>query len=274
MGDRICKMDGCGKPLHAVKRGWCLSHYNRWRKFGDANYRPCCKTCGNQFLEERPRGGSAPLYCSDTCKPRCSVRGCESPYRKSISGGAQVCASHYSQWRRTGVVKPFAYKWSTEYVCVVCGKQVQPGSRRRSHCSAACQVMSSRWGSITRPKFLLCVRCGTKIDLLAVGKAGRRKRADALLCRMCKQQSRFSMSATELAARDGTDCRICGTVVDMSAAPKAYLAPSVDHIIPRSLGGSDDPENLQLAHLWCNQVKQKRTGFTLLAPPPIQQMSP
>jgi 5-methylcytosine-specific restriction endonuclease McrA len=28
-----------------------------------------------------------------------------------------------------------------------------------------------------------------------------------------------------------------------------------DHIIPRSKGGSDAPENLQLAHARCNKVK-------------------
>ena len=30
---------------------------------------------------------------------------------------------------------------------------------------------------------------------------------------------------------------------------------TVDHIIPRSKGGSDAPENLQLAHARCNKIK-------------------
>lgn len=33
------------------------------------------------------------------------------------------------------------------------------------------------------------------------------------------------------------------------------LAASVDHIIPRSAGGTDDPGNLQIAHLFCNLMK-------------------
>jgi len=36
--------------------------------------------------------------------------------------------------------------------------------------------------------------------------------------------------------------------------PASYdlLAASIDHIVPVSAGGSDDPSNLQIAHLCCN----------------------
>lgn len=54
-------------------------------------------------------------------------------------------------------------------------------------------------------------------------------------------------------ARDGTICWICG---------KAG-ANSVDHLTPRSAGGSDDPSNLAAAHLSCNS----RRGTTPLAAP-------
>lgn len=36
------------------------------------------------------------------------------------------------------------------------------------------------------------------------------------------------------------------------------LTATVDHIIPRALGGSDDRENLQLAHFGCNASKRHR----------------
>lgn len=29
----LCAVDGCGKPT--VGRGWCVGHYNRWRRHGD-----------------------------------------------------------------------------------------------------------------------------------------------------------------------------------------------------------------------------------------------
>lgn len=34
MADKLlCSIDGCGKPVHA--RGWCPTHYRRWRLYGD-----------------------------------------------------------------------------------------------------------------------------------------------------------------------------------------------------------------------------------------------
>lgn len=44
-------------------------------------------------------------------------------------------------------------------------------------------------------------------------------------------------------------------------APDPYR-PSVDHRVPRARGGTNEPENLQLAHLHCNQVKSDRITVT------------
>jgi len=32
---RLCTAEGCDKPVHG--RNWCQTHYDRWRKHGDAN---------------------------------------------------------------------------------------------------------------------------------------------------------------------------------------------------------------------------------------------
>ena len=32
-------------------------------------------------------------------------------------------------------------------------------------------------------------------------------------------------------------------------------SPTLDHVIPRSKGGSDDRSNLRTAHLWCNSLR-------------------
>lgn len=53
-------------------------------------------------------------------------------------------------------------------------------------------------------------------------------------------------------ARDGTTCGICGLPV----LPGEPL--DIDHIVPVALGGSDDPENLQVAHASCNRSKGAR----------------
>ncbi|WP_425313196.1 HNH endonuclease [Microbacterium esteraromaticum] len=56
--------------------------------------------------------------------------------------------------------------------------------------------------------------------------------------------------------RDGWRCQLCGDPVDMTADTHAPTAPTLDHITPRSRGGSDDPKNLRLAHRGCNARRQ------------------
>jgi 5-methylcytosine-specific restriction endonuclease McrA len=63
------------------------------------------------------------------------------------------------------------------------------------------------------------------------------------------------MTVGQLARRDGTDCGICGRIVELNAPKTDPDRPSIDHIIPRAAGGTNDPANLQLAHLSCNHRK-------------------
>lgn len=57
-----------------------------------------------------------------------------------------------------------------------------------------------------------------------------------------------------LAMRQGTrlSCGICNGLIHFHD-PLGRL--TIDHIVPRSKGGSDDYDNLQPAHLKCNQAK-------------------
>jgi hypothetical protein len=55
--------------------------------------------------------------------------------------------------------------------------------------------------------------------------------------------------------RDGWTCQLCFVPIDKAADPNSDWAPSLDHIIPSSLGGSDDVENLRATHRWCNSVR-------------------
>lgn len=53
-------------------------------------------------------------------------------------------------------------------------------------------------------------------------------------------------------------CGICGKVVDKSLKYPHPMSPTVDHIIPCARGGSDDLDNLQLAHRACNRNKSDK----------------
>lgn len=58
--------------------------------------------------------------------------------------------------------------------------------------------------------------------------------------------------------RDGWVCQLCSKPITEDGRIRGPGSPSIDHILPRALGGSDDVENLQAAHLGCNARKHTR----------------
>lgn len=64
--------------------------------------------------------------------------------------------------------------------------------------------------------------------------------------------------------RDGWTCQLCMEPVDpdLLMDPTDEWAPTLDHIEPKSRGGSDRPENLRLAHRWCNSVRSDDSHYT------------
>jgi endogenous inhibitor of DNA gyrase (YacG/DUF329 family) len=245
-----CAVTDCAKL--AATRGWCCTHYNRWRKTGTTDKR--CAGCGLDLGTGFTGQGK---YHPD-CRPQCAAPDCDRPIR----GQGPYCIPHTQQMLRKGTVGPLSY--AAEWVCIVCGVDVERGSGRRRHCSSRCQVIHSRTKG-NRPRYNECRRCGDLIDLLSKTPAGQFKRSDAKICDPCRRAryTRHKVSVSVIAKRSGTDCGICGEQIDMTLRAPDLWRASVDHVVPYAHGGSHDIENLQLAHLWCNQVKHDRAGFTI-----------
>jgi len=57
--------------------------------------------------------------------------------------------------------------------------------------------------------------------------------------------------------RDNMLCHLCNALANENDNPNQCnsKAPSIDHIIPKSKGGSDYPSNIKTAHLGCNKSK-------------------
>lgn len=71
-----CKIEGCDKPSRG--RGWCATHWARWRTHGDPN------TAHRLGVDYR-------------IAARCSVEGCD-----KTAKARELCNKHYKRWRTHG----------------------------------------------------------------------------------------------------------------------------------------------------------------------------
>jgi hypothetical protein len=60
------------------------------------------------------------------------------------------------------------------------------------------------------------------------------------------------MNVQQIGDRDGWVCWICENDVDPKAIVGSANAASTDHVVPKALGGTNESDNLRLAHRKCN----------------------
>lgn len=75
---------------------------------------------------------------------------------------------------------------------------------------------------------------------------------------------RQSQRSLRVFQRDNFTCRYCGGKVKLTVPEDDPLRATVDHVIPRSRGGTDQYENLVTAHFQCNQLKANGSAPPLL----------
>ena len=164
--------------------------------------------------------------------------------------------------------------------CTSCGKGMHKSSSTSSTpmCSECRKVRLETWRAEGRP----CATCGRV--------TGRVSKTQCLRCEMAKAATPCTVRTCErpslakgmcsthyswywralrgdtngrgtwimpsrrlsIYERDDWTCKICGEPVDRDADVGDNMAPSLDHIIPRSRGGGHESENLRTAHRVCN----------------------
>lgn len=243
--------------------------------------RGTCRGCGAVVPRViRPNGSlsTAAIYCSEDCKPRCSVEDCGAAVRKR-----DMCARCYAIAHKGGDPTAPHHRWApapripksaptrsrqspaVEQRCYVCGRTPDDGpweSHTRRWCSRRCERLWYKHdGNV--PAFISCASCGTAVPLVRPGQ--KRKRSDTKRCKACSRDQQHLLSFEELVNRDGPDCSLCRKPVDLTVPFPHSKSPSVDHVMPRALGGTNAPENQALAHKGCNGAKRDRIGPELIA---------
>lgn len=126
----------------------------------------------------------------------------------------------------------------------------------RKYCSKQCAQWCHPSRTLVTPiAYEHCRAC----ERLFITRPSRRAKCCSQVCarRLQKMQdgrksSRFSVQF--IGARDNWRCHICKRKVRKDKG-NTNAHGSVDHLVPRSMGGSDTLENVALAHRLCNSIR-------------------
>ena len=247
MINTTCPIKSCDRPIRAA--GLCDTHYRRKRKYGDPEFMHDleCAKCGKRFESHTLQS----KYCSSSC------RAPESVYKTKKNG--PTCAECGVQMHRGKGVLP-----QGQARCLKCkngglGYFVKDGGRWSHGLSAHAQgcrcdvcVMAKREANMA---YKARVKAEYGVNPSTMYRRRYRERT-GLRYQMGTKDWISAKLRLEIYERDGWVCHLCNEPVERAAHFNDDLAPSLDHLVPRSKGGSDDPENLKTAHRGCNSARR------------------
>lgn len=251
--NKTCTEPGCDRALRA--RGLCGSHYNRAYPSPNRHAKKLvpCANCGKEVLKGTGGGRVYGSVCSDECRAALVTY-----YRSSPK--SELPTNHWARWYGKASAWP-RYGWKS---CTYCATPYASKSSASRHCSNAC--MWRTYKGVTRTaeqlaaRVMQCVRCDTSFQSPHLGR---------IHCTdLCRDLAANERGATlhhgwirpavrqAIYERDGHTCWLCNEAIDHGDDPRyGNWSASLDHVIPRSKGGTHDESNLRTAHRWCNAVR-------------------
>lgn len=144
-----------------------------------------------------------------------------------------------------------------------CRERLERAERKRAQ--AAARLASAAVGMTAHRAWVAgeCAECLTYFV-----RHGRPSRFCSSKCAKKSRHWKIAMrDRLAIYDRDAWVCQLCAEPVDrdlMATDPLNDWAPSLDHIEPQSwaLVPDHSPENLRLAHRWCNSVRGDLTYYT------------
>lgn len=293
---QVWHCEDCGVELRGHKRRWCetcrakrsalprhelvCEHCGITFKSPDRKYRFCSPACANAAQRKRPRE----VHC----------RGCGLPFKPTRIDHTGFCsrACNFATRAKIGVEVAFlvglaraAVAKEADKRCKQCGGRITD-PHRQAYCSDECshEAVLAR----ERDKRNQCPDCGEPhgrwmhyCDECSRRrlKEGRR-RAKRLARKTLRGKQRRKLYnrkrklrlasipsspyvSREIAERDGWRCGVCGGRIDPDLRFPNHRSLSIDHILPLSKGGTDEPHNVQAAHFICNSRKSNKAKVQL-----------
>lgn len=217
--------------------------------FGDKRSRCCSPKCGNTLRREQL--GIAIAEKTKNCL-RCGLEfKTKNVDRNHCSGECAIA---------TSVAKAKAK--ATSATCKHCGSVFQPKrGRYDTFCSRKCCFDHLKANIGTEANKKRRPRCAgpsrPTVQRNRQSFEGWERRAQ----RRARENGVYIgwVSVTDILARDGSDCHICGLALDLAAPAPNPKAATLDHLIPlRTWRGAHVMENLKLAHFACNSIRSDR----------------
>lgn len=257
---RVCNFPGCDSPKR--RYGYCNSHSGRVYRNGNAQRN--CPTCG-EALSLESSGGKR--YCSEKCRVLpCEVEGCE-----NARVAKKMCTKHYKRVYEFGVTllpqcqgcgksMPAETVGGTKYCSDACRPRCEaPGCGDAQRAIGYCLRHANRviyHGGLPTLNFH-CSLCGVLVER---SYTDRQQRSNKSCCEKCRTRISRQHGAykTKVVRGGEAECGICGEGIDLALQYPDPACLSIDHVVPLSLGGTNNERNLQPAHLGCNTSKRNK----------------
>lgn len=191
-----------------------------------------CARCGGALEHER-RPGALRKYCSDNCREARNREYYRDEYAPRSAVGYADC-EFCGKLFVTRIAKPGA-RACRDTGCQRLLRNAQMRDYRRSY--------AEKHGHALERQF-------------ADSRTDGRHRRRAMLKGVYVETVRI----TDIIARDGWACGICGDPIDSDLQWPHLMSKTVDHIRALANGGAHSLENCQLAHLTCNSSKRDTVG--------------
>jgi hypothetical protein len=247
-----------------------------------------CSFCGHQ-LPVRNGIGRPNKYCGERCRR-------EAAKSNLKTYACRVCGREFrSPWRawycsdECKTLRPCKVR-RTRRACGICGTSFEPRNSKQACCSLDCAHLAS--GNSQRKRYAVCLYCGkTWKPRQTIGRSNRPRvfcsyehfvlhvRENGLAAhRSLVRQVQESLGVLDLSQgdttrrvvspdlrakvlqRDSLICQECGRELhDVRNRIDPFKA-TIDHIVPRCLGGTDRPENLRVLCHECNSSQGRIYG--------------
>lgn len=259
---RTCTIDGCTKPHRA--KGYCGSHYNQHHPSPNRRAKKLvdCAWCGKQILKSAGGGRKYGQVCSNECRsnltPKRTPSKCDLPPDHPV-----MWIGKSSQWPR--------YGWKE---CVHCGAEYAASTANSKYCSKTCSWQWHERNNGVRPlaeiaaEVRQCQRCDGDYQSPYTQRV-----YCSDLCRELEREDRgvelyhgwISQSQrVMLYQRDNYTCWLCNKACDTTVDPRTHDdAPTLDHVIPRSKGGTHAHNNLRTACRRCNSIRSDSGAMSI-----------